>query len=84
MPPTPNDELTCKEIVELVTAYLENALRADERERFDAHLSGCEACTEYLAQMRLTIAAVGNLSEIDVTPSALRELQNAFRSFRSK
>jgi predicted anti-sigma-YlaC factor YlaD len=75
-------ELTCKEIVELVTAYLENALSSEDRQRFDGHLAGCEFCTMYLEQMRQTIAAVGKLPEESVSPEALSELQNAFRSFR--
>lgn len=81
MPTT--DELECKEIVELVTAYLENALSVEERRRFDAHLAGCEFCTEYLAQMRLTIQTLGRIPEESVSEKALTELQRAFRSFRA-
>ena len=77
------DELTCKEIVELVTAYLEDALAAEQRRQFDAHLAGCEFCTEYLRQMRLTIGALGRLSEESISIEALAELQRAFRSFKS-
>jgi anti-sigma factor RsiW len=77
---TPTDELTCKEVVELVTAYLDDALPFDERHRVDAHLAGCEPCTEYLQQMRLTIGALGRLPEESISSDALSELRKAFRS----
>ena len=54
-------ELTCRELVELVTDYLEGALGDDERARFEAHLGGCAGCTAYLHQMRTTIWLVGRL-----------------------
>jgi anti-sigma factor RsiW len=79
----PADELTCKELVELVTAYLDDALPPDERRRFEEHLAACEFCTEYLRQMRLTIGVLGRLPEESISSEALAELQNAFRSFRS-
>ena len=44
--------LNCRELVELVTAYLEGALSSGERKRFDAHLAGCDGCTTYVEQMR--------------------------------
>jgi predicted anti-sigma-YlaC factor YlaD len=49
------DDLACKEFVELVTEYLEGALAADVRARFEAHLEVCSGCRLYLGQMRLTI-----------------------------
>ena len=45
-------ELSCREVVELITAYLEGALTWRERRRFESHIAGCEGCTRYLAQMR--------------------------------
>jgi anti-sigma factor RsiW len=78
----PTDDLTCQELVELVTAYLENALSLDDRRRFDAHLAECELCTEYLKQMRLTIGTLGHLSEESISTETLSELQKAFRAFR--
>jgi anti-sigma factor RsiW len=56
-------ELTCSELVELVTDYLEDRLAPAERVRFEAHLEICEGCRAYLDQMRATVRAVGRLSE---------------------
>ena len=57
----PAEDLTCAELVELVSDYLEGALTGGERERFEEHLTICEGCGNYLGQMRTTIALTGRL-----------------------
>lgn len=75
-------ELACQEIVELVTAYLEHALSAEDRERFEEHLVFCDGCQNYLAQMRETIAATGRV-QVGSLPAALEaQLLEAFRDWR--
>ena len=54
-------DLTCQEVVELVTAYLDDALLPDDRERFEEHLVFCDGCQNYLDQMRGTIKAAGRV-----------------------
>jgi anti-sigma factor RsiW len=81
--PTMNStELTCRELVELVTEYVEGALAPADSERFEAHLSGCEGCTNYLRQMRKTVEVLGELREQDLEPDARDALLVAFRRFR--
>lgn len=75
-------ELTCQEFVELVTDYFEGALAPDEMLRFDAHLADCHPCVEYLAQMRITIRAIGHLCVEDIAPAARDELLHAFRDWK--
>lgn len=75
--------LVCREVVELVTSYLEGALPPAERSRFEAHLAVCPHCTRYLEQMRQTIAASGHISEEDLRPEAKDALLNAFRDWKS-
>lgn len=75
-------ELTCKELVELVTDYLEDALPADERARMDGHLSGCEGCASYLEQMRQTIRLTGRLREENLTPDQRDDLLELFRGWK--
>ena len=79
----PPDQITCRELVELVTAYLEDALPADERARFERHLADCPHCRLYLEQMRQTIQATGKLTEESVSPKARDELLRAFRAWKS-
>jgi len=76
------DDLTCREFVELVTDYLEEALEPAERRRFDEHLVDCLGCTAYLAQMRETIRLTGRLREEDVDGEAMAPLLNAFRYWK--
>jgi anti-sigma factor RsiW len=77
-------ELTCREMVELVTDYLEDRLDPTERERFEAHLTLCEGCQAYVDQMRQTIAALGRLAEEDLSPAAREDLLTAFRTWRER
>jgi predicted anti-sigma-YlaC factor YlaD len=72
-------QLTCKELVELVTDYLEGALSLSERQRFDEHLAACPYCRIYLDQMRQTIRTLGHLPEEAVPPAALEALLARFR-----
>jgi anti-sigma factor RsiW len=73
--------LTCRELVTLVTDYLEGTLSAIDRERFESHISGCPGCTIYLEQMRQTIEALGHLPEESITAEAETALLAAFRSW---
>jgi anti-sigma factor RsiW len=75
-------KLTCIELVELVTDYLDGALSRRDRARFEEHIRGCPHCTEYLAQFRLTITLTGTLREEDVTPEAREALLAEFAAWR--
>jgi anti-sigma factor RsiW len=55
------NEITCRELVEIITDYLEGTMPQAERRRFEAHLEGCPYCVTYLGQMRQTIRALGEL-----------------------
>jgi anti-sigma factor RsiW len=71
-------------MVELVTAYLEDALPAADRKRFEAHIALCDACTAYLEQMRMTLRILGRLEPADLSADAERELLQALRDWRSR
>jgi anti-sigma factor RsiW len=75
-------KLTCREVVELVTDYLEGTLSRRDRRRFEAHIAGCEHCTEYLAQLRQTIELTGSLREDDLEPAVRDELLDVFAEWR--
>jgi anti-sigma factor RsiW len=76
-------ELTCKELVEIVTDYLEDRLPPADRLRFEQHLVACEGCVNYLDQMRQTIRMVGRLSEESIPASTRERLLRAFRDWKS-
>ena len=75
--------LTCQQLVELVTEYLEGTLGPEGKQRFEAHLAPCAACTTYLAQMRQTIAMTGQLREADLAPQAKERLLDLFRQWKT-
>ena len=74
--------MSCKELVELVTDYLEGALSPADHRRFELHMSACEGCKLYIDQMRLTIKASGQLSEDSIDLAAKEELLAAFRDWK--
>jgi anti-sigma factor RsiW len=76
------EQLSCQELVELVTAYFENALPADERDEFERHLALCDGCGEYVEQMRTTIELTGSLSPTDLSAEAEQRLLQAFRNWK--
>ena len=76
-------ELTCQEVVELVTAYLEGALDDNDARLFEEHLVGCEGCRRYVDQMRTTIELTGRLAEDSLEPEARDALLEAFRTWRT-
>ena len=77
------EDLTCAEVVELVSDYIEGALALDDRVRFEEHLTICSGCANYLDQMRTTIALSGRLRVDDLSPEARADLADAFRGWRA-
>ena len=77
-------QLACQQMVELITDYLDDALSRSRRRRFEAHLAGCEHCTEYLEQMRATIRLTGRLRSEDLSPEMRQEFGALYRRWRSE
>ncbi len=74
--------LDCNELVELVSDYLDDAMDLTTRARFDEHLLDCDGCSNYLQQFRVTVAALGKVSEEAIEPAFRDKLLNAFRDWR--
>jgi predicted anti-sigma-YlaC factor YlaD len=74
--------LTCRELVELVTDYLEGALDEDTARRFEEHLAVCPGCRTYVDQVRETVSRAGEVPVADLTAEARTVLLTAFRDFR--
>lgn len=74
--------LDCNEIVELVTAYLDESLDLETRARFDEHLLDCDGCDNYLQQFRSTVDTVSRIRDDEIAPEFRVRLLNAFRDFR--
>jgi predicted anti-sigma-YlaC factor YlaD len=76
------NDLVCREVVELVTDYLEGSMSPADRARFEEHLTGCDGCSIYLDQMRTTIRVTGSLDEDSIPAEQLEQLTRAFRNWR--
>ena len=74
--------ISCQEVVEVVTDYLEGRMSPEDVAIFEAHLELCDGCKWYVEQMRITIATVGRIDEADVPDEMRKTLMDAFRARR--
>ena len=77
------EQLSCRELVELVTDYFEGGLAPDERARFEDHVARCGGCSRYVEQMRATVETVGRLEPEAVPPEAEEALLRAFADWKA-
>ena len=77
------DDIVCREAVSLMAAYLDGGLDAGDRRRLEGHLAGCPHCSEYLAQMRATIDALGRVEPADLPDEAVDELVALYQRWRA-
>ena len=75
--------IVCRKAVALMTDYLEDALAAADRARLEEHLAACPHCTEYLAQLRVTIDALGRAEPEALSDDAVDELVALYRAWRA-
>jgi anti-sigma factor RsiW len=74
--------MPCQELVEVITDYLDDALPATDRARFEAHLAECDACRDYVDQFGQTIALAGRVEPEQLAPQTRDQLLSAFRDWR--
>jgi anti-sigma factor RsiW len=78
----PADDLTCRELVERITKYLDGAASAGERERVERHLAACIGCARVLTQFRTTIETIGRLREDALSRDQREETRRVFLRWR--
>ena len=74
--------MTCRELVDLITDYVEGTLPESDRRRFESHLAECRYCRAYADQMRATIARLGERREESLSPATRERLLAGFRAER--
>jgi anti-sigma factor RsiW len=75
---------SCRELVELVTEYLDGALPSADSSRFEQHLLICDGCSAHVDQLRRTRRALGALGEENLDPAMRADLLNAFRDWKAR
>ena len=75
-------EITCRQLVELITDYLDDRMPVEQRLRFEQHIAYCSPCAAYLEQIRQTISVTGALREDDLDQQARDAMLSVFRDFR--
>ena len=76
------EHISCQEVVELVTDYLDRALPADQAALFEQHINFCDGCVRYVEQIKATAEALGEVREEDLSSEAKDRLMAAFRNWR--
>jgi anti-sigma factor RsiW len=77
-------DLVCQQAIELMTDYLEGTLTRRQRRRLEAHLAACPNCSGYLEQIRITIVVTGTVDVDALPPTAVDELTELYRRWRSE
>lgn len=80
---TPGDMLTCREVIELVTDYLDGALPPDDLARFQHHINDCDGCDGFVDQIRTTIRVTGQSTPEMLTADERDRLVAAFRTWNT-
>ena len=78
-----SDEMSCRELVQVINDYIEGVMPPGDRKRFEEHLAVCPGCQTYLDQMRQTVSALGRLSEEAIPSEAKNVLLQAFRDWKN-
>lgn len=77
-----DDDLTCRELVEVITDYFDGVMSDGERARLERHLSECAGCQAVVSQFRTTIEVTGRLTEDQVSEEQRQAMRDVFRRWR--
>lgn len=72
--------LSCQQVTEIITDYVEGRLSFGERLRVQMHLGMCHRCRAYLRQMKMTVRTLGKMPHEDIPEDVRRELLERFRN----
>ena len=75
--------LVCRDAVALMTSYIDGELDSRDRARLEAHLADCPHCSEYLAQLQITVDALGHVEPEDLPDETVDELVELYRRWQA-
>ena len=76
--------LSCQEITEIITDYVEGRMSFADRMRFQMHVGMCKHCRAYLRQMKVTIETLGHLPAEPIPDGVRDELLQRFKSWKHR
>jgi predicted anti-sigma-YlaC factor YlaD len=76
-------KLDCRDVVVLVTDYLEEQLQPELLRSFEEHVAGCVGCQNHIEQMRQTIEMLRTLAQEPIFPATQEELLDIFRTWKN-
>ena len=78
-------DIACRDVVELITDFLEGALSVQKRVELEQHLVICRGCADHLNQVQATRRVLSQLDTGDeITPETRDQLLDTFRQWRSR
>lgn len=78
----PAEDLTCRELVEVITDYFDGAMSPDEHARFERHLRDCTGCQAVISQFRTMVEVTGHLTEEQISEEQREAMRVVFRGWR--
>jgi predicted anti-sigma-YlaC factor YlaD len=76
------DDLSCREVVELVTEYLENTLLPEMRKHLEEHVAECPGCESFIEQIQLTISMLSQIAQAPVSATTKQRLLQLFQDWK--
>ena len=73
--------LSCQQITEIVTDYLDGRMSLADRMRFQVHLGMCSHCRAYLRQMKATIGSLGHVPDEPMPTDVRDEMRKRFATW---
>lgn len=75
--------LTCRELTQTITDYVERRMPLTRRLEFQFHLGICVMCRAYLRQVRATIRVLGRLPDEPIPEDVAEEMLRRFRNWKA-
>ncbi|MBI1747530.1 MAG: zf-HC2 domain-containing protein [Acidobacteria bacterium] len=72
--------ITCRQVIELLSDYINRELSPEDKTELDQHLQGCQNCGTFLYTLRQSVDLLKDLKEEDIPEEVNARLRNFLRS----
>lgn len=74
----------CRNVIDLLSAYLDSDLSEPQRAEIESHMQVCEPCREFLDSLRKTRDGIRGLRESDIPETCRELLRDVLKKMRSE